>query len=163
MDKVLCAMIPTSHYDEIDDQELLMDIEDYFFEYGFYFLVPLIDHPHSDIENGQIAIHYHVDTRYFGEQKHLKNYKVVTNHLRVTKGVYKLDYFNLKKNRDKIEAITPVHIIKNSKLKHKCIHKGKCPHRGFDLTNEKPDEDGIITCPLHGLKFDKDSKKIINR
>lgn len=153
-------MIPTSY---IDEQELWMDREEYFFKYSFYFLVPLIDHPHSDRENGQIVVHYHVDTRYFGKQKHLRSCEISTDHRRITQGVYELDYFNLKKNGDKIEAITPVHMIKNSKLKHKCIHKGKCPHRGFDLTNEKPDEDGIITCPLHGLKFDKDSKKIINR
>ncbi len=160
MDKVLCAIIPTSY---IDEQELWMDTEEYFFECGFYYLVPLIDHPHSDRENGQIAIHYHVDTRYFGKQNHLRRYDISTDYRRITQGVYELDYFNLKKNKHRIEAITPVHSIKNSRLKHKCIHKGKCPHRGFDLTNEEPDENGIITCPLHGLKFDKNSKKIINR
>ena len=28
-----------------------------------------------------------------------------------------------------------------------------CPHRGADLSNIAPDEDGIITCPLHGLRW----------
>ena len=56
----------------------------------------------------------------------------------------------------------PVRFIKNSKLKHKCIHKGKCPHRGYDLSNVDP-IDNQIHCPLHGLIFDAETKKIINR
>ena len=42
------------------------------------------------------------------------------------------------------------------------IHKGKCPHRGFDLSNEIPNKEGIITCPLHNLKFNAETKKLIN-
>ena len=167
MDRILCAIISQPYFEEVlDEQELWMDLDHKIDVQNFnniYSIVPLIDHPHSDRENGQEEIHYHVDTRYFGEQEHLRNYKLSTGHTRITKYIYKLDYFNLKKYDDEIKAITKVSLIKNSKLKHKCIHKGKCPHRGFDLTNIAPDKDGVITCPLHGLKFDKDSKKIINR
>jgi nitrite reductase/ring-hydroxylating ferredoxin subunit len=67
----------------------------------------------------------------------------------------------LKKIHKKEKFITPVSLIKNSKLKHNCIHKGKCPHRGYDLSNEIPNENGIITCPLHGLQFDKITKKLL--
>jgi hypothetical protein len=75
----------------------------------------------------------------------------------------KLEFRFLKKIRDDEKFKTGVSLISKSKLKHKCIHKGKCPHRGFDLSNEKPDENEIITCPLHSLMFDtKDNNKIIN-
>lgn len=30
---------------------------------------------------------------------------------------------------------------------------GKCPHWGVDLSRIKPDADGCVTCPLHGLRF----------
>lgn len=168
MDKVLCAVIPQKGYSEdfLDEEDLWMDLDhvvDRQINEKYYFIVPLIDHPHSDKENGQEEIHYHADTRYFGKQEHLKHYRVDPNQIRITKNEYKLEYFNLKKYRNQIGAITHTSLIKNSKLKHNCIHKGKCPHRGFDLNNVKPDKDGVITCPLHGLKFDRHSKKIINR
>ena len=162
MDKVLCAIIPSAYVCEVDEQDLWMDKEEYFID-KYYFIVPLIDHPHSDRENGQEEIHYHVDTRYFGEQELSKSYQISTSYPRITKNKYRLEYFYLKKHTYRINGVTSVFAIRNSKLKHNCIHKGKCPHRGFDLTNVKPDKDGVITCPLHGLKFDKDSKKIINR
>ena len=28
-----------------------------------------------------------------------------------------------------------------------------CPHRGTDLTGIFPDDDGVVTCPLHGLRW----------
>lgn len=162
MDKVLCAIIPNPYVCELDEQDLWMDKEEYFLD-RYYFIVPLIDHPHSDRENGQEEIHYHVDTRYFGNQKLQRGYQISTSYHRISKDKYRLEHFYLKKHTDIIKDVTTVFAIKNSKLKHNCIHKGKCPHRGFDLTNIAPDKDGVITCPLHGLKFDRHSKKIINR
>ena len=161
MDRVLCAIIPSPYYCEIDEQDLWRDEEEFFFD-GFYFIVPLIDHPHSDKENGQEEIHYHVDDRCLGKQKLSRCYTISRTYSRITKGKYKLDYFYLKKHDKIVRTKTSSKLIKNSKLKHKCIHKGKCPHRGYDLSNEIADKDGVITCPLHGLKFDKFSKKLIN-
>jgi nitrite reductase/ring-hydroxylating ferredoxin subunit len=37
---------------------------------------------------------------------------------------------------------------------------GKCPHKGIDLSNIEA-EDGVITCPLHGLRFSEETKEII--
>ena len=28
-----------------------------------------------------------------------------------------------------------------------------CPHRGIDLSGITPDDAGVITCPLHGLRW----------
>lgn len=38
----------------------------------------------------------------------------------------------------------------------------KCPHRGYDISQVSPDKNGIITCPLHGLKFGTDGQIIKN-
>ena len=34
-----------------------------------------------------------------------------------------------------------------------CLTRGVCPHRGYDLRNEAV-VDGVVTCPLHGLRWD---------
>lgn len=33
-----------------------------------------------------------------------------------------------------------------------CLKRNVCPHRGYDLSRE-PVVDGIVTCPLHGLRW----------
>lgn len=37
-----------------------------------------------------------------------------------------------------------------------CLKRNVCPHRGYDLSRE-PVVDGIVTCPLHGLRFNVDT------
>jgi len=71
-----------------------------------------------------------------------------------------VEYFILPVINESFTGITPSDFISKSKLKHKCIVKGKCPHRGYYLS-QVPEHNGMITCPLHGLKF-KDKKLIIN-
>ena len=141
---------------------------------------PIIDHPHNDIENGQSESHYHLDTRFMMDQN---NYPFLDTHQfhdflpgRVVE-FFKFDRVTLQflnKNNVRRELIpllcyrnkqirsTPVQLIAKSKLKHQCIHKGKCPHRGMDLSQESP-ADGVITCPLHGLKFSAESGKLIHQ
>lgn len=189
LDKVLCVTwmeerdIPDPHFDQIWEQENWLDYNEISAKYPpkpeiKKQVLPLIDHPHSDKENGQIEIHYHIDTRYMYEQNHLSQGTEIAKfgHSRISvdkkgnlhpfysgKGMVqpKFDYFMLEKTDKTYRGITPTGLIKNSKLKHKCIHNGKCPHRGFDLSNVKP-INGVITCPLHGLQFDAKSKKLLN-
>ena len=33
------------------------------------------------------------------------------------------------------------------------LRAGVCPHRGADLSTMTPDDQGVVTCPLHGLKW----------
>ena len=157
MDKILCIIEKHIVEDlEWDEQEIWMDlkpIKTYIIKEK---IIPIYNHPHSDKENGQNEIHYHIDSRY------VKNTNIYD--LRITLPLNQnqtLEYRMLKKIHKKEKFITPVSLIKNSKLKHKCIHKGKCPHRGYDLSNEIPNKNGIITCPLHGLQFDKITKKLL--
>lgn len=39
-----------------------------------------------------------------------------------------------------------------------CLRRGVCPHRGYDLSRE-PVVDGVVTCPLHGLRWDVSTGK----
>ncbi len=142
------------------------------------YITPIINHPHNDIENGQKEVHYHVDYRFI---KHFNDGDFPTPYRTHSKHVYinsyrpilhkekeysyfgdleTLSYYILPVINEDFKGITPVEFIKKSKLKYKCIHKGKCPHRGYNLSQVK-EKGGIITCPLHGLKFNAKTKKLI--
>lgn len=130
------------------------------------YITPVIDHPHSDKENGQPLVHYHADYRFVKhnagvvENRHKKYYFV--DDIRLVEGINgKIEDFILPVINEQFAAITPVELIAKSKIKHKCIHKGKCPHRGYDLSQVTP-VNGVITCPLHGLQFDAITKEILN-
>jgi len=162
MDKVLCVVEEIIKEDiDWDEQALWMDLEWPKKNYTIIKrIIPVYNHPHSDKENGQKEVHYHVDSRYLDPI----NSNIYGWPIRVSLPLnenQKLEYQYLTRTGDHEKIITPVSLIKNSKLKHKCIHKGKCPHRGYDLSNEIPDQEGNITCPLHGLRFNK-KKEIIN-
>ncbi len=133
------------------------------------YVTPVINHPHNDKENGQKEKHYHADYRFLKHNgnletpivrnQHSKYYFCEKNRLQ-EKLHGEIQYFVLPVINEEFAVITPVSLIKNSKLKHKCIHKGKCPHRGFDLSQVKA-VGGKITCPLHGLQFDEKTKKVV--
>ena len=163
MDKVLCLVKEDWFEPDFDSQEVWMDlVPNVSFPRKIEYILPLYNHPHNDVENGQNEVHYHQNTKYmtshnYGLFKSFKNGRVV---LPLEDGEY-LDFRMLQKISEKEVLPTSISLISKSKLKHKCIHKGKYPHRGYDLSDEKPDKEGIITCPLHGLKFKK-SGKVIN-
>jgi hypothetical protein len=139
-------------------------------EYGQTYITPVINHPHSDKENGQKEVHYHVDYR-FVKHKNDGNFPTTINKHSTHRYVHnkrpvkgrdgKLEYIVLPMVNEDFTGITPKEFIQKTKLKHKCIHKGKCPHRGYNLSQVKAN-DGKITCPLHGLQFDSESVKLIN-
>jgi hypothetical protein len=139
-------------------------------EHERIYITPVINHPHTDRENGQAHIHYHVDYRFVKHRSDKAFPTVINNHsrhyfvddIRPSEEMHgKLEYFLLPVINEAFTGITPVEFISKSKLKHKCIHKGKCPHRGYDLSQVAP-IDGKITCPLHGLEFDADTGKVLN-
>jgi len=134
------------------------------------YITPIINHPHTDTENGQDYIHYHVDYRFVKHQSNGVFPFVINNHsqhhfvkdIRVQEKIHgELEYFVLPLINEDFAGITPVSFILNSKLKHKCIHQGKCPHKGYDLSQVKA-VDGTITCPLHGLRFDSITGSVLN-
>jgi hypothetical protein len=128
------------------------------------FITPVINHPHSDRENGQTETHYHADFRFI-RHKALKPLRTHSRHvfgheLRPSvpeHGTIEWHFLPVV-NEDQSEGATNPAFIKHSKLKHKCIHNGKCPHRGYDLSQTEAVE-GVITCPMHGLRFDANTKQ----
>lgn len=134
------------------------------------FVTPVINHPHNDKENGQIETHYHVDYRFL-KHNGIGNFPTVRNkhskyyfceHIRPQEKLHGIiKYFVMPVINEEFAGITSVSLIQKSKLKHNCIHKGKCPHRGYDLSQVKA-IDGKITCPLHGLEFNAVSGVVLN-
>jgi len=45
-------------------------------------------------------------------------------------------------------------------MRLKCM---KCPHRGFDLSNMKPDHKGRVVCPGHGLQWNTRTGRLNRR
>lgn len=157
-------------YEVIDDYEYNGRTGEFEPLYQIY-ISPVFNLPHSDKNNGQEEIHYHLDYRFIktiGEDE--QSYDFPTPIKRHSRHVFghsirplegRIRYFSLIVIRENFVGITPPKFIKNSKLKHKCIHKGKCPHKRYDLSQVSPKE-GVIQCPLHGLKFNSTNKKLIN-
>ena len=48
-------------------------------------------------------------------------------------------------------------ILRKAFLQSRLLPGKVCPHRGADLSGIGPDEDGIITCPLHRLRWHADT------
>ena len=153
MDKVLCII--SREYETIAAEEGWLDLDSGCSTFTEK-LIPVYDVLHNDIESGQDEFHYHVDTRYTNE--HILSYRVA---LPLPDDSW-MGYRQLSKIRETEKYSTGEHLIHKAKLKlkHKCIHKGKCPHKGYNLNKVKP-IDGIITCPLHNLKFNEITKLLI--
>lgn len=116
--------------------------------------IPIINFPHNDKQTGQKEYHYHLDTRFI---LHNHNFPI-----RINKEVNQdLRYISLKCYSQINTYSTHNSLIKNIKLYQKCISsKNKCPHKKYDLSQIVP-IDGVITCPLHSLKFNSITKQLI--
>lgn len=73
-----------------------------------------------------------------------------------------LQWFKIAESKKALaELCNPLHkvfvserwilIYKNGEEFH--ASSARCPHAGFDLSDEQPDEKGRIVCPLHGYTF----------
>ena len=124
-------------------------------------VAPLINHLHSDKDNGQSDSHYHVDYRFMPcTDDFIWNLLPFSRIYPSQIKDFSIQYMKMKCVTSEYLAPTPVNLISNSKLKHRCIHKGKCPHRGYNLSTVNP-VNGIITCPLHSLRFDAETKQLM--
>lgn len=171
MNKVLCLV----KYIEQDctEQEIWMDLKEDFHKKYKKVIIPLYDLLHNDIENGQKSFHYHVDNRYI-DSVFLERVKYIDDFLQyfdrnsfqriqmpLKKGEF-LEYNYLQKVKEIESFPTHVNGTRHSKLRCNHIKNNKCPHKGYDLSNETS-VNGIITCPLHSLQFNAKTKKIINK
>lgn len=157
---VPCLEYIVNNKEEIEEDFLWRDLKNNKYKQNKRKLcIPIINFPHSDSENGQDYIHYHADTRFIDNKLFfdLSNEDILRpKKIENSKVIYRTKLCV----HEKIYSITNSIFIKNTKLKHKCIYNGKCPHKGYDLSNVIP-ESNIITCPLHGLKFSKETGILI--
>ncbi len=63
------------------------------------------------------------------------------------------DYKNIRLATDLNEILKSEDAIIDVRIKYPGIKKGKCPHKGFNLAQIKPNAQGEIVCPMHGLTF----------
>jgi nitrite reductase/ring-hydroxylating ferredoxin subunit len=137
-------------------------------------ITPVLESKHSDKENGQDEIHYHTDFRFIKieeSNEESSGFKITDSRKFFLNREDKFRIELLSNSRleyMELEVLNEISgigramtiFVRNSKLKHKCIHKGKCPHRGMDLSQVEP-VDGVITCPLHSLQFNAETKQLI--
>ena len=145
---------------------ILKSLEDSFIE-----VFPVINNLHSDKENGQDYLHYHIDSRFikpdlpqYKKQNKLYDGHVMTRQRRCNfeKGekIPELQYIPLKCFDVNVRwSVAPTG---NSKFKRNCCKNNKCLHRGYELSNER-EKNGIITCPLHGLSYRKETMELIKK
>lgn len=169
-ERLLVPCLVRTEFIPKDENEMWLDIKTHSGMDKQLFIMPVINHPHSDKENGQDEIHYHLDYRFIKHSgtdnifipptiKRTHTLHTYGNEFRPLKESGEFMYIELPVINTNFVGVTPPNLIKKSKLKHKCAHKGKCPHRGYDLS-QVPLIDGIKTCPLHGLQFDKHNKLV---
>ena len=139
--------------------------------YNWIEVFPVLNNLHSDKESGQDYKHYHVDNRFFPPNKYSyrKQNRLYNNHFFTKEPrcdfkngevIPKIQYLNLRCFNTEITYITVSQVVNNLKFKHKCAKNMKCLHRGTSLEGLR-DRNGIITCPLHGLKYRKENMELI--
>ena len=131
--------------------------------FGYHRIIPIIGDKHDDLEIiGINEIHYHVDWRFVGLSLYESNSREYYGSIGVELGtvlsvgdVKEMSTRRLKCKRDfSPYPKFPKFIPKlQEKYKGAVAKKGRCPHKGVDLTTIRPDSDGCVTCPLHGLKW----------
>jgi hypothetical protein len=159
---IKCAVIRKSYFIKGTKTEYVCDLHGNEEVQLKLVIVPLLDHLHHDNENGQKYKHYHMDERFNCE---ISSFICIQSKggVRISESDI-LEYLILPLTcvDDKIIGSTDKIATRNSTFKsHKCLMKGKCLHRNYDLSDIKP-INGIIKCPLHGLEYNAETKKLIN-
>lgn len=146
--------------------------------------IPILDKLHNDGYKSNYLDHFHVDERFIDDVMFKKLYD--------NWAYYKVDYANnllaiaieeqysinnLILERRLWKCIREQPITRNNNVNFTDVDifskKGReqltlnlnckiCPHKGFNLTNIKA-VNGVITCPMHHLKYCEKTGKLLNR
>lgn len=150
---------------------------------------PVLGPRHNDAEHLNFEPwHYHVDDRFI-DRRHERRiraiqYRVDVEPIKLTIAGHPLNHRNYPDHPD-IEWRVRVcrrdrmdHPVTDGSLKgqgafaHLFAHYHGCeaplnadgvricPHKGAPLSSIAPDAQGFVTCPLHGLKFDRDWRSV---
>jgi hypothetical protein len=135
--------------------------QDYLFRTKFLEWIPVLPNLHDEIEiDGDPIKHYHADSRFINPE--LKSYlpAIIETWLVSTETTVKeLPYF--QDFTDKQPAYFPFLSGQYLVLKQNVtLKKLVCPHQNYPLDECTPDENGTVTCPLHGLKWNIHTKKL---
>lgn len=142
--------------------------------------VPVIGPPHEDREYiGVASTHYHVDWRFVLEhqwQRHIRwrpeaeALGVILHQKDITEGPKYLRRPCLREMPTfpvvLSPASTPIKFL--AKLEDAFADAAlpacrTCPHRGMPLDAMRPDVDGVLVCPGHGLAWDTKSGRLVRR
>lgn len=134
-------------------------------DYGW---VPIILHLHTDEELGLPKLHVHYDYRFCNPHEvHSSKNSFDIQVLEVRKNTeYKYLPFVCVNSRNYPDACDFIsqglsHIAELHELcKNRKMVQNICPHKGYSLKSVQPDENGIITCPLHGARWAKDGSYV---
>jgi hypothetical protein len=133
-------------------------------QHGGYFgltIIPVLGPAHADPELRAVKAHYHIDWRFMPSEirRELRNEQAGRE-----KGivVWACDVLRTEEQAwpyrlpaeawpswDKVVRPTLEGIYAKAHLKPGLI----CPHKGADLTHCPADENGVVECPLHGLRW----------
>lgn len=143
----------------IDEDEIWRDLQPFptMTTYEYKRITPIIDCLHHDKKFGQDYYHYHTDYRFIPDFGETTNNNGFVFHSRS-----RIDFINGNPQDLNYEWIwlpcvrtENLSIGGETGLEGKIVKSksGRCPHKGYNITNEKCDKNGIITCPLHGTKI----------
>lgn len=121
-------------------------------EPGETFLVPHVDGvpvlwpPHRDPHTGQPDPHFHGDPRFGGiAMARYESMEVEWKPATATRGDFGF-------GKTSVQTIAPA--IERIPRHRNCLKGGAyCPHGGFNMRQVRPDENGLLVCPLHGMRF----------
>lgn len=132
----------------------------------------------NDILNADLVPHVHIDRRFCTDEiidfhmppnkyKPLSGLALAIMHyqslpLKTLNELIYEEEFECVKPQDFVENIGRSTYLEKMHCNKKMTCR-KCPHQGTDLSSYFPDEEGNITCPAHGLAWNKDSGKLVQR
>jgi hypothetical protein len=140
---------------------------------GNYYIVPWIKVKHNPKipiflpghidfpEQGQ-TIHYHPDIRFMGETIFQK-FDRWSNAALLKSSVIEGPRNGIFKCLRQYGEILPpwndlIEKYRKTIMDTKCL---KCPHQRFNLGSLQPDAEGVLTCPGHGLRWNKDTGELV--
>jgi len=110
---------------------------------------PVLWPAHRDTEDGQPDLHYHLDDRFIEDV-------MIPMALRLSVQRGGVTWRPMVVLRSQLATLfqTSIHLISNAINGIPCnrIVNGRCPHKGFNLAQVEA-VNGVITCPMHGMRF----------
>lgn len=132
--------------------------------------VPIMGEKHCDTHIiGFQWEHYHIDWRFVSTSRFRKRMFARTSKNYVlaevitTQHIYETKTMPLRMIRKMPEYPNPIRFTEalETHYANATAKKYRCPHQGVDLSSIAPNDKGQIVCPLHGLRFCKNSLKLI--